>query len=117
VSAAEIFIDSLETKSEINNELVTAMVHKVIMVNTRIEKDQTPGASITAQDQRRLNMSNDTDRSNCTARRYNDQMICGGCGLQWDVKDDDPPSCKKVTTGKKTIENIRKNLDSSKRSC
>lgn len=29
----------------------------------------------------------------CKAKRYNDQMICGRCGLQWDVNDPKPPKC------------------------
>lgn len=32
----------------------------------------------------------------CEARRYNDQMICGRCGLAWDVDDPEPPKCKSV---------------------
>ena len=30
---------------------------------------------------------------NCKARQYSDQMLCGACGLAWDVNDDDPPEC------------------------
>jgi hypothetical protein len=29
----------------------------------------------------------------CKATRCNDQMICGHCGLQWDVGDADRPAC------------------------
>jgi len=29
----------------------------------------------------------------CKARQYSDQMICGQCGLQWDVNDPEPPEC------------------------
>lgn len=29
----------------------------------------------------------------CQARRYNNSMMCGACGLTWDVKDKDPPEC------------------------
>ena len=30
----------------------------------------------------------------CSARREGDQMACGKCGLQWDVKDPDGrPAC------------------------
>lgn len=29
----------------------------------------------------------------CYARQYNDQMQCGVCGLAWDVKDPEPPTC------------------------
>lgn len=29
----------------------------------------------------------------CRARRYNEQMICERCGLQWDVDDPEPPRC------------------------
>lgn len=31
----------------------------------------------------------------CRARRYNDTMMCP-CGLQWDVKDLEPPECQPV---------------------
>ena len=30
----------------------------------------------------------------CKARQYSDTMICGPCGLQWDVNDIDPPQCQ-----------------------
>lgn len=30
----------------------------------------------------------------CKARQYNDQMLCGRCGLQWDVGDPEPPACR-----------------------
>lgn len=30
---------------------------------------------------------------NCQARQYSDQMICGKCGLQWDMNDPEPPEC------------------------
>ena len=29
----------------------------------------------------------------CQAARYNDQMICDACGLQWDVYENDIPEC------------------------
>lgn len=32
----------------------------------------------------------------CDARQYSDQMICGKCGLQWDINDPDPPECNPV---------------------
>lgn len=32
----------------------------------------------------------------CYARQYSDQMMCGPCGLQWDVKDPEPPECKRI---------------------
>jgi hypothetical protein len=31
----------------------------------------------------------------CRARQYNDQMICGPCGLSWDINDPLPPKCPK----------------------
>lgn len=34
----------------------------------------------------------------CQARQYSDQMICGACGLQWDVNDTEPPECPKTGT-------------------
>ena len=30
----------------------------------------------------------------CKARRYNDEMQCGQCGLTWDIKDNNPPICE-----------------------
>lgn len=30
----------------------------------------------------------------CQARQHNDQMMCGTCGLQWDVDDPEPPECR-----------------------
>jgi len=32
--------------------------------------------------------------THCLATRFNDQMICGECGTQWDVNDPDKPECK-----------------------
>lgn len=29
----------------------------------------------------------------CAARRQNDQMACGPCGVTWDLNDPEPPSC------------------------
>lgn len=29
----------------------------------------------------------------CAARQYSDQMLCGTCGLAWDMNDPDPPPC------------------------
>lgn len=29
----------------------------------------------------------------CQARQHGDQMMCGRCGLAWDVGDNDPPKC------------------------
>lgn len=38
----------------------------------------------------------DTTRTSlmCYARRINDQMQCGKCGLAWDIDDPEPPQCK-----------------------
>lgn len=33
-------------------------------------------------------------KSGCQARRYSDQMLCGTCGLAWDVNDPEPPACQ-----------------------
>jgi len=33
------------------------------------------------------------ERTSCQARQFSDQMMCGRCGLQWDVKDPEPPRC------------------------
>lgn len=30
----------------------------------------------------------------CHARQHSDQMLCGRCGLAWDVNDPEPPACK-----------------------
>lgn len=32
-------------------------------------------------------------RQACRARRVNDQMQCGFCGLSWDLDDKEPPAC------------------------
>lgn len=29
----------------------------------------------------------------CDARQYSDQMLCGRCGLGWDMNDPEPPEC------------------------
>lgn len=48
----------------------------------------------------------------CKAMQCNDQMICGRCGLQWDVNDPMPPAC---LTGEelaaKTCNEIYKELE------
>lgn len=31
--------------------------------------------------------------SRCKARQYSDQMMCGQCGLTWDMNDPEPPTC------------------------
>lgn len=31
--------------------------------------------------------------NSCQAYREQDQMVCGKCGLQWDIKDKDRPAC------------------------
>lgn len=48
--------------------------------------------------------------SNCKARQYSDQMMCGYCGLQWDVNDPDPPLCQTVNK----IHELRELLRDSK---
>ena len=30
----------------------------------------------------------------CKARQHGDTIECGQCGLQWDVDDQDPPTCR-----------------------
>ena len=30
----------------------------------------------------------------CQASRYGDQLICAACGLNWDVNDPEPPTCR-----------------------
>lgn len=30
----------------------------------------------------------------CQAYQASDQMVCGPCGLQWDMHDEDPPKCQ-----------------------
>lgn len=43
--------------------------------------------------------------SSCSARRCNDQYLCGRCGLQWDVTDTDPPRC--IQAGELAIQQMR----------
>lgn len=33
-------------------------------------------------------------RPGCQARQHSDQMLCGPCGLAWDVGDPEPPACR-----------------------
>lgn len=42
----------------------------------------------------------------CKARQYSDQMMCGACGLAWDVNDPDRPKCK--TEKDRSLEWIKK---------
>ena len=44
----------------------------------------------------------------CMARRYGDQMICGPCGLTWDVNDPEPPECHKVDRRLKIVKDTAK---------
>jgi hypothetical protein len=32
-------------------------------------------------------------KERCEVRRYNNTMMCGLCGLQWDFNDEDRPEC------------------------
>jgi dihydrofolate reductase (trimethoprim resistance protein) len=50
----------------------------------------------------------------CDARQYSDQMICGTCGLQWDVNDLEPPECKpdKKVSIYKIGDKVKKRSDS-----
>lgn len=34
--------------------------------------------------------------THCEARQHSDQMVCGLCGLAWDVNDPYPPTCAKT---------------------
>ena len=34
-----------------------------------------------------------TNKTCCKAKQYSDQMMCGRCGLAWDVNDIGPPKC------------------------
>lgn len=36
-------------------------------------------------------------KNGCSARRVNEQMQCGKCGLAWDVNDPEPPQCRPIT--------------------
>lgn len=38
----------------------------------------------------------------------NDQMICGACGMQWDVDDPNPPACRKVDHRRSTVRDLLK---------
>lgn len=51
---------------------------------------------------------------NCEAYQMNDQMMCGKCGLQWDVNDPDPPECKPVERGKPEFQDALRKLKSMK---
>lgn len=55
----------------------------------------------------------------CKAQKYNDQMICGKCGLQWDVDDPDPPACKPTQNRKPLLQESspQENLDRLRRIC
>lgn len=35
----------------------------------------------------------------CHVTRCGDQNLCGPCGLQWDVTDPEPPTCKHRSIG------------------
>lgn len=48
----------------------------------------------------------------CSARRCNDQFVCGRCGLQWDATDTEPPRC--VSAGEIAIANMRRMIVESK---
>ncbi len=37
----------------------------------------------------------------CHARQHSDQMLCGRCGLAWDVNDPEPPACRVLPTDAK----------------
>ena len=45
---------------------------------------------------------------NCQARQHSDQMLCGACGLAWDVNDPDPPECRKVDGRRKVAREVAK---------
>jgi hypothetical protein len=45
----------------------------------------------------------------CKATRMNDQMMCGACGLQWDVVDLDRPDC--ITVQVREIKKIKSMFD------
>lgn len=53
-------------------------------------------------------------KTNCKAYRVSDQMLCGKCGLQWDVNDPDPPECGQgqpiVTSGVAGWHSLQKDL-------
>lgn len=48
----------------------------------------------------------------CSARRCNDQLVCGRCGLQWDATDTEPPRC--IPAGTLAIANMRRMIADSK---
>lgn len=39
----------------------------------------------------------------CNAKRVGDQMLCGPCGLQWDMNDPEPPKCKGLNGGRSAV--------------
>lgn len=40
----------------------------------------------------------------CSAKRYNDEMVCHRCKLTWDVKDPEPPTCLTVEPPSREVE-------------
>ena len=36
-------------------------------------------------------------RNTCQAHQHSDQMMCGPCGLAWDINDPAPPSCRIIS--------------------
>ena len=51
---------------------------------------------------------------NCQARRHTDHYSCRYCGLQWDLKDPDPPECRDPKqTGRRVLAQLKALLASS----
>lgn len=47
----------------------------------------------------------------CESRQVNDQVICGPCGLQWDVNDTDPPVCQHKKGLRTKVVNLVRRLE------
>lgn len=48
--------------------------------------------------------------ASCKARRVNDQMQCGHCGMQWDYREERPGPCSIEQHGHKALADIRNHL-------
>lgn len=48
--------------------------------------------------------------ASCKARRVNDQMQCGHCGMQWDYREERPGPCSIEQHGHRVLVDIRNTL-------
>lgn len=47
----------------------------------------------------------------CESRRVGDQVLCGPCGLQWDVNDPEPPACQHKKGLRTKVVNLVRRLE------